>query len=293
MSLPSYADVIEKVAPSVVTLKGTRFPATGTVYRERLVVTVAHVMGRGSEGVVTLHDGRDVRAVLKGLDRRADLAVVEVDADLPVPTWSGDTTARTGDIVLALGRPTGLLRASAGMIASVSGAWRSPRGVAFDRYLDVDGTLPPGFSGGPLVTGVGTVAGINTALVVRGGTTLPSTTVARLVDAILRGESSAPGFFGAAVQAVPLSSEQQVLAEQESGLLVTALTDGGPAVQAGVQVSDILLSLDGEPLTDVATLLASLGGRGGQTVPVALVRGAEKRSVDVTLTARAAKSGCR
>jgi serine protease Do len=293
MSLPSYADVIEKVAPSVVALKGTRFPATGTVFRDRLVVTVAHVMGRGNEGMVTLHDGRDVRAVLKGVDRRADLAVVEVDADLPVPAWGGDTSARTGDVVLALGRPTGLLRASAGMIASVSGAWRSPRGVGFDRYLDVDGTLPPGFSGGPLVIGDGTVAGINTALVVRGGTTLPAVTVTRLVDAILRGESSAPGFLGAAVQAVRLSTEQQATAGTESGLLVTALTDGGPAMQAGVNVSDVLLSLDAEPLTDVATLLAGLGGRGGKTVPVVVLRGTDKRTLYVTLTARAAKAGCR
>jgi S1-C subfamily serine protease len=292
MSLPSYADVIERVAPSVVALKGARFPATGTVLRDRLVVTVAHVMGRWSEGIVTLHDGRDVRAVLKGVDRRADLAVVEVDADLPVPVWGGDATARTGDVVLALGRPTGLLRASAGIIASVSGAWRSPRGVGFDRYLDVDGALPPGFSGGPLVVGDGTVAGINTALVVRGGTTLPAVTVMRLVDAILRGESSAPGFLGAAVQAVRLSAEQQAVAGQESGLLVSALTDGGPAGQAGVHVSDVLLSLDGEALIDVPTLLAALGGRGGKNVPIVIARGAEKRTVDVALTSRSARHGC-
>jgi len=283
MGLPSYADVVEKVKNSVVALRGTRFPASGTVIDAHHVVTVAHVMGRGSEGKVALDDGREVRAVLKGLDRRADLAVVFVEADLAVPDLTGDAHVRTGDVVLALGRPTGLLRASVGLVAAVSGPWRTPRGVALDRFVDVDGALPPGFSGGPLVRGDGEIVGINTALVVRGGTTLAASTVRRMAQALIAGESTKPGFLGAAVQVARLSEEQRAAVSRDALLLVTSLTRGGPAEQAGVQAGDLLVSLDGEALTDVASLLAALGARGGDTVKLVVLRGGEQRALDVAL----------
>jgi S1-C subfamily serine protease len=191
----SLAAIVDRVAPSLVALERTHAPATGTAIGPDLVVTVAHVMGRSTEGSVRLPDGKEAKAVLVGTDRATDLALVRVEGGaLPVPELDENAALRAGHLVLSVGRPGRHARSSLASVAGVGDAWRTAKGAAVDRFVDVDGALPFGFSGGPLVDMRGTVVGINTHGLVRGGTTLPFSTVKRVTAALAKHGTAKNGY---------------------------------------------------------------------------------------------------
>jgi S1-C subfamily serine protease len=100
--------------------------------------------------------------------------------------------ARVGQLVLALGRPGESIRAILGVVSGLGGPWQTRHGGSIDAYIDVDGSLPGGFSGGPLVGGDGTFLGINTSRLVPGGTTIPAATVTRVPAHPARGHHEPP-----------------------------------------------------------------------------------------------------
>ena len=284
MSIESFADAVAAVGPSVVGVLVHREPVTGVVWDARTIVTASHALRHDSAEVVRA-DGSTIRARKVGRDRGTDIGLLEVDIDLPVAPWAQDSSAlRIGDFVVAIGRPGRALRATLGMVGGLGGAWQTHHGVPIDRYIDVDGSLPTGFGGGPLVSHDGKIVGVNTPGLIQGGTTVPIETVRRAVEAARRGNGGERAYLGLGLQPAGLGDAQRAVAKADGALLVVSVDPGGPGDKAGVAVGDLVLSLDGKPVNDLRELLRILlSHRGGETLAAEVLRGTDKRAVSLVL----------
>ena len=141
----SLATAVESVAPSLVRVQSGRRVATGMVWGDGLVVTVARAVSRRHIPSVGLHDGTCHEAEIVGRDPSLDLALLRVSAEGLLPAPRSETAPRVGHLVLALGRPGAGPRASLGMIGAVGGPWTTSDGGRVDAFWDVDGALPAGF----------------------------------------------------------------------------------------------------------------------------------------------------
>ncbi len=269
------ARVVETAGASVVGVEaGRRARGTGLVWSaDGLIVTAEHVVSHDDGIRVRLGDGRQIDAALVGRDPTTDIAVLRVrEAALPVPNWADPTSLRIGNLVLALGRPGQTVRATLGIVSVLGEAWQTPAGGRIDRYLEADVRLYPGFSGGPLVDSGGTVLGVNTAGLRRGGSlTVVSPTVRRVVEALVTHGRIRRGYLGIATQPVRLA--QAVAAQQRHGLLVLDVEPGSPAERGGLLLGDTLLTVAGQPVRYPEELFGVLSAeRIGTSVPARILR---------------------
>jgi serine protease Do len=293
------ADAVERVAPSVVAVLGSRHDTTsGILWRPGVIVTVAHGL-RGQDDVrIALPDGQRLEATLAGLDPGTDVAVLRADPPgIVVPELRVASGVRAGNFVFAVARaPNGRIGTSFGIVAAADGEWRTWRGGQIDRLLRLDGGLPPGFSGGPLADVQGGVIGIGTSALSRSaGILIPSATVNRVADALLAGGSVPRSYLGIGTQAVELPSSMRDklgLQEERGGLIVLSLTPQGPADQAGLLVGDIILELNGRATHDVRDLQAALAAASiGSEVRASLLRGGTRAESTIVLAERP-RRGC-
>jgi S1-C subfamily serine protease len=148
----------------------------------------------------------------------------------------------------------------------------------------------PGFSGGPLVNADEHLLGINTSALIGGlSLTIPTATIRRTVETLLKHGRIKQGYLGLGGQPVRLPKAQQAQVGQETGLLLMMVEPGGPADQGGLLLGDILLSLDGQILNRMEDLLGLLNGNGeraGATVPIRFLRAGQPREGHVTIGER-------
>lgn len=280
------AAAIAAAAGSVVTVKARRRPATGIVWSATHVVTASHVVQREEGVVVVLPDGQERAAGLVGRDPSTDLAVLSiVDGGLAPATWvRGDVPV--GSLAFPVGRVHGL-RATMGLVAEVGGAWQTMTGGLVDAWIDVDGHLPAGFSGGPLVDADGAVIGLNTSALSPHGAVIPFATVERVVGRIQAHGTIAPGYLGAGFYPGSLPDDLATAAGQRDALMTVSLEPDGPARRAGLLVGDALVRVDGQGITGLRHLLGILAAKGsGAVVKLSVVRAGAVQEVEVTLGAR-------
>ncbi len=260
------ADAVSAAGPGIVRINGRpRIPSTGIIWSDNTIVTASHTLHSDDEVDVGFDDGTEQRAKLLGRDSSTDVAVLRAEDRRP-PLPSSDVP-HVGNIVLALGRPGRSVRATIGIISALGDAWRTRGRGRVDRYIEVDGTLPAGFSGGPLIDLDGRCIGMNTSRLMPGGTTIPSSTLARIVDEIVAHGTIRRPFLGVAVYPV------------EEGLLVISVKRASPADKAGILVGDIITEprslqemLDGLSIGSETTLRIK---RGGETKELRLNVGGE------------------
>lgn len=168
------------------------------------------------------------------------------------------------------------------------GGWRWGRALA-DGFIQTDVVMYPGFSGGPLLSGYGTVYGMNTSGFARGASlAVPISTLRSSVTTLLAHGRVRQGYLGVGVQPAKLPGSIAEELDRETGVLVVSVEADSPAEQAGILVGDILVAIGEETVEEVDELLASLTGElVGQTVPVQLVRGGQLQQMDVTVGERA------
>jgi S1-C subfamily serine protease len=282
----SLAAAVDAGAPSLVRVQSGRRVASGIVWADGLVVTVARAVSRRHTPSVVLSDGTRHDAELVGRDPSLDLALLRVAVDGLSVAERAEGDLKVGHLVVALGRPGAGPRASLGMLASVAGAWTTSDGGHVDAFWDVDGALPPGFSGGPLLDADGRVLGLNTSGLVRGGTTLPASTVTRAVAALEENGDRSPGFLGVLFQGTKLDDEQAATAGQTKALLITGLKPRGPASAAGLKVGDLLLTVDGTPIGAWEDLAQALAGKAGEPVAARILRNGAVVDVEVAIAER-------
>jgi S1-C subfamily serine protease len=290
------ADAVESAGKSIVAIHARRHsPSSGVCWKEGVIVTADHTIEREDNITVTLPDGRSLPATLAGRDPGTDIAVLRVEnASLPVADVGDASTLKVGHIVLAVARPGAVgLSASWGAVSAVGGSFRTWAGGQIDQLVRPDLTLYPGFSGGPLIDAQGRVAGINTSGLSRSmALTVPAATVGRVAEQLLATGRIARGYLGIAMQSVRLPDAQVAALglSRNTGLIVVSMEGGGPAEKAGVLVGDILVAIDGSPVSNTDDIQAQLGAeRVGKSVTARVIRGGAPAEVSLTVGERPRK----
>lgn len=296
-------DIVDRVKPSVVTIRTEGGVGSGVVYRSNgVIVTNAHVVARGQQArsyvdevTVVFATGKRTTGRVVGTDYRTDLAVIRVDRSGLRAAEFRTNLPEVGQLAVAIGSPLGFTESvTAGIISGVNRTFpveRTQRPLV--NLIQTDAPISPGSSGGALVNRNGEVIGINELYVPpeRGaqslGFAIPSATVTDVVNQLLETGDVQHAFFGAQVGPVTPRIADQLGLDQASGVLVRDVTSGSGAAQAGVQGGDVIVAVDGNDIRTIEQFLSTLRRhQPGDTVTVTLIRDGQRQQVDVTLSDR-------
>ncbi|HLZ31600.1 MAG TPA: S1C family serine protease [Chloroflexota bacterium] len=287
------ADAVQAAGAWTVRVQARRGPpASGIALAADLVLTADHVVDPSREDSIRigLPDGSEVGGSVVGRDPATDLAILRIASGTLSPATAAQGEPRAGALALVVGRPGSQPSASLGLITGLAGPARTRRGGLLERFIQVDAVLYPGFSGGPLVDAGGAVLGMITSGLGFGGpaVAIPWSLASQLAETIGKHGKVPRGYLGVGSQPVTLSPQaKELTGGQERGLLVVQVADGGPAAAAGFLQGDILVRLDGTPVTNADDLQGLLGpNRVGSAVSAAIIRGGELRDVSVTVGTR-------
>lgn len=228
------------------------------VSADGFIVTNHHVVAGADAMTVTLHDGREFAATLVGSDEKSDLAVLRIEAsDLPTLPLGSSDDLRVGEWVVAIGNPFGLSHTVTAGIVSAKG--RSRVGIAdYEDFIQTDAAINPGNSGGPLLNLDGEVVGINTAIFSRSGGymgigfAIPVDMAAAIYRQLRDTGAVVRGYLGVAIQDLSADMAASFGLDESDGVVVSQVEPGSPADQAGIRAQDVLLSVDQNPILDVA-----------------------------------------
>ena len=261
-----------------------------------LILTNNHVVAEAIKIEIHFYgDDEDTayEARVLGRDPLTDSALLELtehpEGDLSVATFGDSEQMEPGDWVMAIGNPFGYGHTvTVGVISAVARDYRAVPGRSLD-VLQTDAAINPGNSGGPLLNIRGEVIGINTAIVSDRpanagiGFAIPSNVVRELISE-LRGGRVTRGRIGVQIYDVEEEDRETLGLTSESGAVVSAVAEDGPAAAAGLLPGDVIVAFDGEPLEDTRDLQGRVvATRPGTTVPVDVVRGGETVTLDITV----------
>jgi serine protease Do len=259
--------------------------------RIRVQLPVSERAARKSNSI-TKPSGTVLEAKIVGLDRETDVAVLKIEAtDLPHLTLGDSRELRQGQLVMAFGSPLGLQNsASLGVISAVA---RQIKPDSPMIYIQTDASINPGNSGGPLVDMAGRVVGLNTMILSQSGGSegigfaIPSDTLRNVYTQIRKEGHVHRGQIGVSVETVTPLLAAGLGLTQDWGVLVADVTPDGPADKSGLKPGDIVLSLDGKPMENARQLEVNLWRFPvGDKVSVEVLRGADRLTMDVSVTAQ-------
>jgi S1-C subfamily serine protease len=283
-------DVVDRIGPSVVKVEAkpdakSRRPGghgSGVVISpDGLALTNSHVVQGAREMRLTTADGRMLEAQVLGDDPDTDLAVLRAaDARaLPFAPVGDSKRLKRGQLVVAIGNPLGFeSTVTAGVVSALGRSLRSRTGRLIDDVIQTDAALNPGNSGGPLLSSAGEVIGINTAVIMGAQGicfAVASNTAQFVLGEILRHGRVRRAYIGVAAQTVPVPRRFALGAGilNSTGALLATVEPDSPAAGAALRVGDVVVALDGEPVTGVDDLVRLLdGSRVGRAVTMSLLR---------------------
>jgi S1-C subfamily serine protease len=256
--------VAERLAPSVANLRVTRGRRAGggsavVITGDGFMLTSAHVVeGSTRGGRASFVDGRELRFDVVGSDPHSDLAVLRAEADDLVPAELGDAERlRVGQLVVAIGNPNGFAGSvTAGVVSALGRSLPTGSGRIVDNVIQTDAALNPGNSGGALADGRGRVVGVNTAVAGVGlGLAVPVNDATRqIVGALMTEGRFRRAYLGIAGGSRPLPPRLARRLGRASGVEVVQVVEGSPAHEAGLRPEDLVVELDGSPVTDVGDI---------------------------------------
>jgi serine protease Do len=292
--------VADRLAPSVANLRvshrgrgGRRLDGGGSavvITPDGFLLTSAHVVARTEgSGRASFIDGRDHEFELVGADPLSDLAVLRLDGNGLAAAELGDAERlRVGQLVVAIGSPLGFHGSvTAGVVSALGRALPTASGSAVrlvENVIQTDAALNPGNSGGALADGLGRVVGVNTAVAGIGlGLAIPINDATRRIVAALMTEGRVRrAYVGLAGGARPLPPRFAALLGRDSAIEVVEVVEGSPAARAGLRPEDLIVEVDGTPMSDVGDLQRLMGAeRIGRPLEARLIRGG--RSLDVRI----------
>jgi serine protease Do len=288
IALSSWADIVERVSPAVVSITNAKGLGSGFVIdAQGYIVTNNHVMSGLNEAEVRFSDGTKYKARLIGRDEATDIALLKVDAPRKFPTlrFYDDTRVRVGDLVLAVGNPFGLNGTVTAGILSARGRDEVGSGQ-FTDYLQLDAAINPGNSGGPTFDDSGRVIGMNTLGRAGSGIgfAIPSTTIQRVVEDLKQGRAVQRGYLGVQIESLTDDGAKALGLQNTNGALVTGVIAGSPAEKAGIRRGDVILKINGQVVKDnreLARRIAALNV--GETATFSIWR--ENATITIKVTA--------
>ena len=319
----TYADLVERVSPAVVTVQARRSihrtsgmqnipeplrrffedsPGAGPrreaglgsgviVSRDGYVLTNHHVIDSADRVEIELIDGRRFDAKIVGSDQPSDLAVLKVDAaNLTALEFADSDRARVGDVVLAVGNPLGLGQTVTSGIISAKGRETGASEGAFEDFLQTDASINRGNSGGALVNTNGELLGINSQILspsgfnIGIGFAIPANMATNVISQLVKSGQVRRGLLGVTVQRVTSDLARSLELPTVGGAIVTSVTPAGPAERAGVRQGDLIRSLDGKPVDSSNSLRNAIARvTPGTAVTLSILRDGKPQDVKVTI----------
>lgn len=285
----------EMVSPAVVNVEvqqrpGGRGSGSGFLFTpDGLILTNSHVVHRAAHMEVTLTDGRRMHADLVGEDPDTDLAVLRIAAPGLAPARLGDSRSlRVGQVVIAIGNPYGFqYSVTAGVVSALGRSLRARSGRLIDDVIQTDAALNPGNSGGPLVTALGQVVGVNTAVILPAQGlcfAIPINTANLVAGRLIKDGKIRRGYLGMGGQNVPIP-RRLVRAHHlpnEAGVLVVSIEDGSPAKRAGLAEGDVVVRYAQLPVAGIDDLHRLLIDQEvGVRSTLAVLRASELLALDI------------
>ena len=284
------ADAAAVIMPSVVQIQAGQGVGSGVIYDSNgLILTAAHVVEGVDTVTVRFADGEQVEGTVRGGTSGADVAVIEVDrTGLPAAELALDDDPQVGQMAIAVGSPWGLQgTVTSGIISAVDQA--IPQGTSARAVLQTDAAINPGNSGGPLVDRQGRVIGINVSIFSLSGANdgvgfaVPIDIAHDIAESIVAGEEIQTAYLGVSLGAVESG---------QGGALIDDVTAGTGADEAGLEVGDLVISIDGAPVQDGGDLAAQVQThQPGDTVDLVIVRDGSEMTISVTMSERPADLG--
>ena len=288
----SFADLAERLMPSVVNISTTQVITTrtnpfpfefppGSTFDDMFgepqqrktsalgsgfivditgtVVTNNHVIQGAEDIFVTVNGEKEYEAEIVGTDPLSDIAVLKIKSKekfLPIKFGDSDT-ARVGDWVIAIGNPFGL----GGTVTSgiISARNRSIGLSRYEDYIQTDASINSGNSGGPLFDMNGNVIGINTAILGQSGSigigfSIPSNSAKKVIDQLIKFGETKRGWLGVRIQNVTKEIAELENLDKPRGALVASVAEGSPSEKGGIKSGDIILEFDGKIINEMAEL---------------------------------------
>ena len=314
----SYAQAVKRAAPSVVNIytrtirrqnnhpllnnplfrrlyeqqqqRGQDSLGSGVIMDQQgFIVTSYHIVGNVDEILVLLYDGRVVPATIVGTDPETDLAVLKISSDkLQGITLGNPNQIQIGDVVLAIGNPFGMGQTVTQGI--VSATRRNGLNLnTFENYIQTDADINPGNSGGALIDAYGNLLGINSAKINHNdsegiGFAVPVDEVQKVLRDIIQHGRVVRGWLGFDASELTPTISRNLNINTPNGLLITGIAKGGPAHSAGMLPGDIVVSINGTPVTNAHKSINQIANIvPGQPIELELKR--SKKTMEVTATA--------
>lgn len=262
-----------------------------------IVVTNFHVI-RNAVGVkVALSDGREFEADVILKDQETDLAVLQLQSDgeiFPALEFAPQSSLEVGDLVLAIGNPFGVGQTvTQGIVSALARSQQAGTISNSNFFIQTDAAINPGNSGGALVDMNGDIVGINTAIYSRSGGSIgigfaiPSDMVRTVVNSALQGSAKVERpWIGAGFQNIDSDLAATLELQRPSGVLVTSIFEDGPADDAGLEIGDLIVEVNGEPFRDKNALNYRLATQGvGKRVKLTVLRNDTSEQLGVAIIA--------
>lgn len=269
---------------------------SGVIVRaDGYILTNNHVVEGAERIQVELFDKRVFAAKKIGVDPESDLAVIRVEAtELPTLTIEDSSSLAAGDLVLAIGNPFGVFGNSVTMgIVSALGRTQVAEGNPFESFIQTDAAINQGNSGGALVNIAGDLVGINTSIFTRTGDfsgigfAIPTTLAKPILEQLITYGEVRRGYIGATLGTVTPEVKDRLALKDTKGAFVAAVIDGGPGARAGVRPNDVIVEVNGKPITDRAEAINAIASAAPeQTIAMKIMRGNDTMDVNVTLGKR-------
>jgi len=258
--------------------------------KQGYILTNHHVVENADKITVTLSDNRSLSAKVVGSDQGSDLAVLKVLSSDLVDMPLGDSNKlRVGDYVVAIGNPFGFSNTVTSGIVSALGRSGINRD-AYEDFIQTDASINPGNSGGALVNLNGELVGINSAIISRSGGNIgigfaiPVNMVRSIMDQLITHGSVSRGLLGVSIQDITPEVAETYALHDNSGALVSAVSPSSAAERAGIQIGDVIISINEHRVRDSGSLKATVGLlRPGEAVQVGLIRDGREQKITATL----------
>ena len=253
------------------------------------IITNSHVVANAKQIMVRMSDRREFVAELVGADKRSDIALLKVDGnDLPTVSLGSSAELEVGEWVLAIGSPFGFdYSVTQGIVSAIG---RSLPNENYVPFIQTDVAINPGNSGGPLFDLDGKVIGVNSQIYSRTGGfmglsfAVPIDVVVNVYSQLRETGHVTRGWLGVLIQNVTRELAESFAMDKPHGALVAKVLDDSPAMQAGLEVGDIIVSYDGAEIAFSSDLPPLVGGsRVNSEASLEIIRAGKRKKLKVLI----------